>query len=78
MDDKTLIAKFAAEETSRINERLKKMVQSDTPPSEEERDAVIGDIEKTLARLQSALSQITPDMLEGLDEEEPTQTRKPS
>ena len=77
MDDKTLIAKFAADETTRINERLKKMIQSDTPPSDEERESVIGDIEKTLARLQAALSQITPEMLQGLDDEERTE-RKPS
>lgn len=70
MDDKTLIAKFAAEETTRINERLKKMVQSENPPSDEEKNAVISDIEQTLLRLERALSQITPEMLEGLDDEE--------
>ena len=69
MDDKTLIAKYAAEETTRINERLKKMVQSQTPPSEEEKNSVISDIEQTLARLERALSHITPEMLEGLDDE---------
>lgn len=68
MDDKTFIAAYAAQETLRINERLKQMVQSETPPSEEERDAVIGDIEQTLQRLQSALSMITPEMLAELED----------
>ena len=70
MDDKTFIAKYAAEETVRINERLKKLVESETPPSDEERDAVIKDIEQTLARLESALSNITPEMLARAEEEE--------
>lgn len=70
MYDKTFIAKYAADETTRINERLKRMIQSASPPSQEERDAVVADIEQTLARLQSALSQITPEMIEELEEEE--------
>ncbi len=64
MDDKTFIASYVASEAERINERLKKMVQSDTQPTDEERDAVIKDIETTLARLQSALSQISIEDLE--------------
>ncbi len=66
MDDKTFIASYVAGEAERINERLKKMVQSDTQPTDEERDEVIKDIETTLARLQSALSQIS---IEDLEEE---------
>lgn len=70
MDDKTLIAKYTAEETTRINERLKKMLSAEEPPSKEESDAVMADIEQTLARLKSALSFITPEMLDELEEED--------
>lgn len=58
IDDKTLIAQYAANEILRINERLKEMVEANTPPSDEIRESVIGDIETTLSRLQRALSQI--------------------
>ena len=58
MDDKTFIASYVSSEAERINERLKRIMHSDTPPTDEERDEVIKDIETTLARLQSALSQI--------------------
>ena len=64
MDDKTFIASYVASEAERINQRLKKMVQSDTQPTDAERDEVIKDIETTLARLQSALSQISMEDLE--------------
>lgn len=71
MDDKTLIASYVAEETQRINERLKQVVTSDTPPSEEERNALMQDIETTLSRLERALSQITVEMLEEEGGEKP-------
>jgi hypothetical protein len=58
MDDKTFIAEYAANEILRINERLKDMIESKTPPTEELRDNVIEDIETTLRRLQSALLHI--------------------
>lgn len=64
MDDKTFIAEYAANEILRINERLKTMVESKTQPSEEMRESVISDIETTLRRLQSALSNITVNMEE--------------
>lgn len=64
MDDKTFIAEYAANEILRINERLKTMVESKTQPSEEMRESVISDIETTLRRLQSALSNITENMEE--------------
>ena len=64
MDDKTFIAEYAANEILRINERLKVMVESKETPSEEMRDSVISDIETTLRRLQSALSNITEDIAE--------------
>lgn len=63
MDDKTFIAKYAADEATRINERLKKMIDSTQPLSDAEKESVLSDIEATLARLQSALSHITPEML---------------
>ena len=58
MDDKTFIAEYAANETLRINQRLKKLIESKEPPSDELRESVISDIEATLARLQKALSHI--------------------
>lgn len=68
IDDKTLIAKYAAKETARINERLKEMLNSNSPPSEELRQDVVNDIEATLERLQRALSHIHID--EDYNEEE--------
>jgi len=76
MDDKTFIAKYVAEESVRVKDRLKNMVQSDTPPTEEEKAAVMQDIETTLKRLQSALASITPEMLEGLDDDDPKEESK--
>lgn len=67
MDDKTFIAAYVASETQRINEELKKMVLSDAPPSEDEKERVISDIETTLSRLQSALSHIHTEI--GLEED---------
>ncbi len=61
MDDKTFLASYVAKEAQRINERLKALVEGATPPSDAERDAVTQDIEATLQRLQSALSQIESD-----------------
>lgn len=58
MDDKILIAQYAANEILRINERLKGMIEAKIPPSDEVRESVIGDIETTLSRLQRALSMI--------------------
>lgn len=61
MDNKTLIASYVAGEAQRINEKLKAMVNSGHTPTDAERDEVIKDIETTLARLQSALSNLTLD-----------------
>ena len=68
MDDKTFIAEYAANEILRINERLKTMVESKTVPSDEIRESVISDIETTLRRLQSALSNITEDIEENKED----------
>ncbi len=73
MDDKTFIAEYVANETVRINNRLKEMLASDTPPSEELRASVIGDIETTLARLQSALSHISVNLDDDENKEETKQ-----
>ena len=67
IDDKTLIAEYAANEMVRINQRLKDMITSEEPPSEEFRQEVINDIETTLSRLQRALSHI---QIENENEEE--------
>lgn len=67
IDDKVLIAEYAANEMVRINQRLKEMITSEAPPSEEFRKDVINDIETTLSRLQRALSHI---QIENDNEEE--------
>ena len=67
MDDKTFVAAYVASEAQRINEELKKMVLSHEPPSEEQKERVIADIETTLTRLQSALSHIQAEL--GLEED---------
>ena len=58
MDDKTFVATYVAQETQRINGALKEMIDRNEPASEAEKDAIIADIERTLARLQSAISHI--------------------
>ena len=67
--DKTLIAEYAANEMLRINARLKEMISSETPPSEELRKEVIEDIETTLNRLQRAISHIQIDDTDNNKEE---------
>lgn len=76
MDDKTFIAKYVADESTRVKDRLKAMVENPTPPTEEEKAAVMQDMEKTLKRLQTALASITPEMLAELEGEE--ENSKPS
>lgn len=73
MNDKSLIASYVAGEVERINEKLKKMVQSETPPTDAERDEVIQDIETTLNRLQNALSNLKP----GESDEEEDHDQRP-
>ncbi|NBX03077.1 MAG: hypothetical protein EBR02_03230 [Alphaproteobacteria bacterium] len=58
MDDKTFVASYVAQEAVRINERLKKIVDAESTPSEEEKDSILADIETTLARLQSAVAHL--------------------
>ncbi len=58
MDDKTFVANYVAQEAVRINERLKKIVNAESAPSDEEKDSILADIETTLARLQSAVSHL--------------------
>jgi len=70
MDDKTFMAKYVAEETQRINERLKKLVTSNTPPSEEERQAVMEDVGNALSRLKRTLEQIEAEVAKEQMEEE--------
>jgi ElaB/YqjD/DUF883 family membrane-anchored ribosome-binding protein len=70
MDDETFIASYVAQEMQRISERMKNMVESEAPPSEEERDAVMKDMEETLSRVTRALEQIDPSLLTFAEEEE--------
>lgn len=52
------IAQFITGETQRINDSLKEMLARPQGPSDAEKDAILADIELTLARLQSAISHI--------------------
>ncbi|MEQ1789101.1 MAG: hypothetical protein ABL857_01525 [Rickettsiales bacterium] len=70
MDDKNIITEYAANEMRRINERLKGMIESKTPPSDEVRESVIADIEITLSRLQRALSLVKMDDVDTDNNEE--------
>ncbi len=73
MDDKTFIATYVAKEAERINQKLKDMVGSETPPTDQQRDDVIKDIEVTLSRLQSALSQLSIEPEDGEGHDKPAQ-----
>lgn len=68
MDDKTFIAKYVADESTRIKDRLKEAVESDVVPTEAEKDELIGDIEQTLDRLRRALEQMQAAI--GLEDED--------
>lgn len=61
MDDKTFIAKYVADESTRIKEQFKKMMLSEIPPTEEEKAVMMEDIKSTLTRLQAALAQVTSE-----------------
>lgn len=58
MDNKTFIASFAAQETQRINQQLKDMIERGHTPTEEEKNAIIADIEATLERIKNAFSNV--------------------
>ena len=62
MDDAELVTSFLARETQRINQTLKDMYSRPQPPTEEEKNAILSDIEKTLARLQSAVLHLGNSM----------------
>ncbi|MDX1974311.1 MAG: hypothetical protein SFT92_01405 [Rickettsiales bacterium] len=64
MDDRDFITSFAASEMQRINEQLKTLLASEVP-NEDEKNALIADIEKTLARLTSAISHLTAQAASG-------------
>lgn len=69
MDDQTFVASYVAQETQRINERLKAMVARGETPSEADREAVVADIETTLERLKSAVTFLQQAVDENLPED---------
>jgi uncharacterized protein YukE len=71
MDDKTFMAKYVADESTRIKDRLKKMVESSTPPTEEEKQSIMVDMTETLDRLKKSLMQIEAMMEKEDDESTP-------
>ena len=69
MDNKTFVAKFVADESTRLNEGLKEMLAKGEAPSDAEKEALFSDMESTLAKLKGALEYLTANM-DNLDEEE--------
>ncbi len=70
MDNKTFVAKYVADESNRINQSLKDMLTKNSPPSEEEKDALFSDMEATLKKLTGALEYLTANIDNMVDEEE--------
>lgn len=69
MDNKTFVAKFVADESTRLNESLKDMLAKNEAPSEAEKEALFSDMEMTLKKLTSALEYLTAN-IDSLDDEE--------
>jgi hypothetical protein len=70
MDDKTIIAAYAAQEIERINERLRALVQSSEPASKEVSEALIQEINLTMQRLQAAISHLPQESEEEEEEDQ--------
>ena len=83
MDNTEFVAHFVSNETQRINEQLKQMLNREARPSQAEQDAILADIERTLSRLQSAVLHIgnmaaadiadaekVKELLTGMDDDE--------
>jgi hypothetical protein len=70
MDNKTFVAKFVADESTRLNENLKDMLAKGTPPTDAEKDALFSDMEATLKKLTQALEYLTANIDNLNDEEE--------
>jgi len=69
MTEKTLITSYVSAEAERLNKALKEMVDSGHVPTEAEKDALLADMESTLAKLTTALERLTQNMNE--EEEDP-------
>lgn len=70
MDDKTFMAAYVADETVRLKDRLKEMVARGEEPSEEEKEALMNEMQASLSRLQQTLLQIQAIVDEENEEEE--------
>lgn len=58
MEDKTFFAKYIAEESQRLNESLQEMIARGVPPTDEEKEALIKDMETGLSRLTQMITEI--------------------
>lgn len=71
MDNKTFIAKYVADESTRINESLKNMLEKPETTTDAEKDALFADMEATLGKLKSALEFLTANIDNLMEEDEP-------
>ncbi len=71
MDDKTFMAAYVADETTRLKDRMKEMVERGEMPSEEEKEALMKDMTESLDRLMRTLGQLQ-QMADEEKEDEPT------
>lgn len=62
MDNKTMVSNYVADESQRLNDSLKEVLGKDRMPTNEEKDALLADMEATLKRLTSALEYLTRQM----------------
>ena len=58
MDDKTFMASYVANETTRVKDKLKAMVERGQPPSEEEKAELMQDMHASFGRLQQMILQL--------------------
>ena len=70
MDNKTLVASYVAKESERLNQSVKDIMSNGLPPTSEQKDALLLDMETTLAKLTSALEYLSLNMANTHEEEE--------
>lgn len=69
MDDQTFMASYVADETTRMKDRLKNLVESGVEPTEEEKEQLMADMQASFARLEKMLTQMQ-GMLDAEEDED--------
>jgi len=65
-DGKELVSGYVAEESERLSKALKEIAESGHVPTNEEKDAILADMEETLTKITRALEYMTKNVEEEL------------